>query len=337
MFPFLISVSAIVPYLIIVLAAILLTVIFYVYIKASVKEIESTNKRDIELIDKLIDDKKLSVIKRNKILKVIKNILFYALIVIVVPFIIYATIAKIKGGTPKIGNTTVMVVGSGSMSFKNEANPYLFSGDDERLNLQFQKGDIIFLNKVDGDSELEVYDIICYFDASKNENIIHRIIEIKDGSIKKYITRGDANNGTDETEPTLKDVVGEYKGSRIPKIGHFVLFLQNPIGITTIFSLLYLLLAVDYILKRLTKKEKQKQDKFEKIIGYDNLKIKFLDEYQEEHDFNKITICYLDQIYVFNKDGFISKNISTEYHENLIKTVEIENEDDISYEFKINK
>ncbi len=336
MFPFLISVGRLIPYFIIVVAAILLTVIFYVYIKSSVKEIESTNKRDIELIDRMINDKKPSVIKRNKIIRVIKNILFYALIVIIVPFIIYATIAKIKGGTPQIGSTTVMVVGSGSMSFKNEANPYLFTGDNEVLNYQFQKGDIIFLQKVESEDSLEVYDVICYFDASKNENIIHRIIEIKNGETTKYVTRGDANNDRDKTEPSLNDVVGKYNGKRLPVIGHFVLFLQNPIGITTIFCLLYLLLIVDYFLKRLTKKEKQKIEKFSKIVGYDNLEVKFIDENQEEHEFDQITISYLDQIYVFNKDGFVNKQVNTESLDHLLKKVKMGDEE-ILYEYKINK
>ena len=44
-----------------------------------------------------------------------------------------------------IGGNTVMVVATGSMGYKNEANDYLFTYD---LDDQFQQYDIIVLEKV---------------------------------------------------------------------------------------------------------------------------------------------------------------------------------------------
>ena len=80
-----------------------------------------------------------------------------------------------------IGNKTIMVVASGSMSKKNDANAYLNSNN---LNNQFQTYDIIVLEKVENASDLNKYDVIAYRN-DQGINVIHRIIEIEDGKFKE--------------------------------------------------------------------------------------------------------------------------------------------------------
>ena len=337
------------PMFVVVFAAILISVAFGLFISSSIKEVK-TNKRDIELIDKLISEKTIKVVKRKKITKIVKNVLFYAFLVILIPFLAYSIVLRIKGSEPKIGNTIIMVVGSGSMSFKNEANDYLYSINDERRDYQFNKGDIIFLTVVTSDSELEQYDVICFDNGS--ENIIHRIkdLEIKDNKTI-YTTRGDANNQDDdfiEGGLTIDNVIGEYHGKKLSGIGNLVLFLQNPIGMSTIFCLLYLLIIIDYFLKKLSKAENGKASKFEKVIGYVDLNVKYFEEdsstkESKEIDFNTISIYYLGICFSFNKDGFIKKenidqndDLFVKSQEVLIKKIEF---DDTSkqLEYKINK
>lgn len=53
-----------------------------------------------------------------------------------------------------IGNRTVMVVASNSMSYKNEANSYLFD-DSLGLNNQFNTYDLIILEKVNNETDLK--------------------------------------------------------------------------------------------------------------------------------------------------------------------------------------
>ena len=341
-FPLLISVNELIPIFIVIFAAIVFTIIIYIYIRSSISELK-TDRRDIELIDQLIDNKNIKTIRRRKVGKTIKNILFYGFLIFIIPFIIYVGIAKIKGSEPKIGNTTVMVVGSGSMSFIHPDNDYYLLGQtDKKFSYQFNYGDIILLKEVKSDEDLEIYDVICYYDQDKAENIIHRIRLVDDTGINiKYTTRGDANNKDDDWKVVLSDVIGEYHGTKIPFVGRVVLFLQNSIGIATVISLLYLLIVVDSFLKKLSKKEDLKMNKFEKIIGYNNLEVHYYDQTNNLINFDNITIYYLDTCYVFNKTGFVRKttiddqSMRQRSKEVLIKSIYY-NGLVVTYEYKIN-
>lgn len=315
----------------VIVVAGIITVIIWLYIKDAIKELQ-TRKRDIELIDRLIHNRTLKVIKRKKVTKIIKNVAFYAFLVILIPILAYAVIYKIKGNNPRIGSTTVMVVGSGSMSFKRQTNDYLFNQEDEVFNFQFKKGDIVLLREVTDNSQLHQYDVICYYDTKLNRNIIHRIrlINEETGEIN-YITRGDANTDDDDFKPVLKDILGKYEGHRIVFAGNLILFLQDPIGITTFILLLYLLIIIDYFLKRLGRAEAEKMEYLASIIGYQNEEIKYLKDEQEK-EFNEIKINYLGQSYRFDSHGLIEKQQITE-NKNLtkedlilLKTIQLDDE-----------
>ena len=315
----------------VIIVAAIVTVLIWLYIKDAIKELD-TRKRDIELIDRLIHNRTLKVVKQKKVIKVIKNIAFYTFLVILIPILAYAVIYKIKGNNPQIGSTTVMVVGSGSMSFKRQTNDYLFGQDDKVFNYQFKKGDIILLKKITDNSDLSQYDVICYYDSKLGKNIIHRIRLInEDNGVIKYTTRGDANTDDDDFKPVLKDILGKYEGGRIVFLGNLILFIQDPIGITTFILLLYLLFMIDYFLKKLNKAETEKQNYFASLIGYDNLVIKYKKE-ESEVPFDEIKIDYLGWSYRFNSDGLIEKTQTTDNKnltkENLVfnKSIRIGNE-----------
>ena len=309
--------SSFLAILAVVAVAGIITVLIWLYIKDAIKELQ-TRKRDIELIDRLIQNRTLKVVKKRKVFKIIKNVLFYTFLVILIPFLAYAVIFKIKGNNPQIGSTTVMVVGSGSMSFKRQTNDYLFNQEDEVFNFQFKKGDIILLKKVMDNSDLSQYDVISYYDSKLGKNIIHRIrlINEEDGVIK-YTTRGDANSDDDDFHPTINDIVGKYEGKKIIFLGNLILFLQDPIGIATFILLLYLLFMIDYFLKKLGQAEKEKMNYFASVIGYDDLDIKYIKD-GEELIFDQEEINYLGWCYRFNRGGLIDKTQTTDI-KNLTK------------------
>ena len=93
--------SSFLAILAVVAVAGIITVLIWLYIKDAIKELQ-TRKRDIELIDRLIQNRTLKVVKKRKVFKIIKNVLFYTFLVILIPFLAYAVIFKIKGNNPQL-------------------------------------------------------------------------------------------------------------------------------------------------------------------------------------------------------------------------------------------
>ena len=137
------------------------------------------------------------------------------------------------------------------MSYKNEENEYLF---ENKLDNQIQVNDLIFLDKVDTLDEIKLYDIICYRN-DEDQRIVHRVVEINDDYL---ITRGDANNVSDDIEITLDRIVGKYNGGKIPRIGAFTFFISSDYGISTI-SIILVLSIVYFVIKSSIEKEEEKR------------------------------------------------------------------------------
>lgn len=279
--------------------AAIFTILYKSYATAQIGEIK-TGKKDIEIIDEMVYEKQTHVKKKRKIFRIIKNIFFYLLLAIVVPLFIFALINKFSGNTTMIGNHAIMVVASGSMSKQNEENTYLFSNN---LNNQFQKYDIIILQKVNDPSELSLYDVIAYRN-DEEINVIHRIIKINS---QNYETRGDANNATDKYHPEFKDVIGKYTGNKLEGIGMFIMFLQSYAGIITILSLIYCMFMIDSITNKINRVQENRARILEEAIDYsdDFGKNALKAEYSE-------TIFYKGYAYTFNEEGFIEKNEITD-------------------------
>ena len=203
------------------------------------------------------------------------------------------------GNVMMIGDKAVMVVATGSMGYKNEANDYLFN---RGLNNQFQQYDIIVLEKVEK-YEINQYDVIAYRN-DKGLNIIHRIVNIEYGSDTKYVTRGDIydSSKTDSYKPVYEDVIGRYTGKRIPAIGIFILFLQSYAGIITVISLVYCLLMIDRTSEKINKVQQERIDKLEEALDYldESSKDAVKAEYKE-------TLYYKGFAYTFDENGFVNK------------------------------
>ena len=112
----------------------------------------------------------------------------------------------------------------------------------------FNKGDLIFVKKVDP-ATLKVGDVITYISNDKEKSIItHRIVSIyEDGSFE---TKGDYSPGYDRDPVKYDQVVGIYTG-RIARAGDLALFFQTPVGVIVLLGIpLVAILALDFFQKR---------------------------------------------------------------------------------------
>lgn len=278
--------------------ATLFTILYKSYASSQIAEIKS-GKRDIEIIDEVIYERQQHVQNRRKVIGLIRTIAFYVIIIIVLPIFVFSLVNKVMGNVMMIGDKAVMVVATGSMGYKNEANDYLFN---RNLNNQFQQYDIIVLEKVEK-SDIHLYDVIAYKN-DKNLNIIHRIISIEPGSTTKYVTRGDIydSSKTDLYKPVYDDIIGRYTGKRIPGVGIFIMFLQSYAGIITVISLVYCLLMIDRTAEKINKVQQERIDKLEEALDYldESSKDCLKAEYKE-------TIYYKGFAYIFDENGFVDK------------------------------
>ena len=200
-----------------------------------------------------------------------------------------------------LGDSSAMVVASGSMSNKNVSNEYLF---DNNLDNQFQTFDMIVLKKVDA-SYINKYDVIAYRN-DKKVNIIHRIVSIdKIDGVTRYTTRGDANNSNDSYKPRYEDIIGKYSNRRIPTIGIFISFFQSYSGIVTIISIIVCLYFIDRDNRKLIFVEDDRKELLQTVFD-----VTFMNEntYQDMMSNTETKIYYKGYCYKFAEKEFISKD-----------------------------
>ena len=274
------------------------TILYITYSNSTINEYKS-GKRDIELIDEAIYDNLSNVKKRRKIMRTIKSIGFYGLMIIIIPFFALSLVNRFTGNVTMIANKGIIVVATGSMSEKNESNNYLITNN---LENQFDAYSIIVIEKVKYNSDLQLYDVIS-FTNDKGDNIIHRIIGIGYGERGvEYETRGDSNNMSDTYRPTINDIHGKYTNQKLPLAGMFVLFMQSSIGAVTMVALIYCLTIIDRITNKILKAQDERLSKLSQAIDYESenelgmMKANFVE-----------SIYYKGVCYKFNEEGFIDK------------------------------
>lgn len=130
------------------------------------------------------------------------------------------------------------------------------------------EGDIIIVKQVE-EKELKQGDVITFYQSG--EVITHRITNIEEGQIKKYITKGDNNNVEDIEKVQYSDIEGKYIVD-IPNIGMIFKFLEN--RIVFLIIILTILILEFYKISINEKKEIRKEKKRienEKNIGKQNI------------------------------------------------------------------
>jgi signal peptidase I len=284
--------------------AVIFTILYHCFAKASIKEIH-TGKRDIELMDEYIHSMQTSVKIRRLIWRGFKGLCFWGVLALLIPVFLFSMVNKAQGNVTMVGGKAVMVVGSGSMSQKNEVNDYLIT---HKLENQFNTHDLIVLEQVNAE-ELKLYDVIAFFDSENNKNVIHRIIGIEGaGDTLRFETRGDSNNTSDTFHPTEKSIIGRYMDIRLPSVGTFILFFQSIGGIVTILGLIYCLWMLD---RYNGKMQEAEEERLEHLCGSIELDL-------EHHKAAGMHAEFLEKVYYkgytyhFNEKGFVGKEMTTD-------------------------
>lgn len=124
---------------------------------------------------------------------------------------------------------------------------------------EIQSGDLIIC-RTEEPENIQVGDVIAFFDPAGNGSSIvaHSVAEITQlNGQTAWITRGIANNADDAVPVPAENLVGVYR-SRIPGLGHVVMFMQSTAGLIVCVVCPVLLLVGWDILRR-RKYEKSRQ------------------------------------------------------------------------------
>ena len=227
--------------------------------------------------DKEIKQKKAK--KEHKVWKFIRNILSGIILggFITIAIGLFVT-TTIKESINYIGIAPISIL-SGSMSEKNHLNEYLEEND---LNNQFNKGDLIFLEKLPEQDDLELYDVVGYFN-NDGELVVHRIIgggyydeqnvfhyvdNLDDA--ENYIMRGDANNNSDSTYITYDEMYGIYEGGKIPYLGFFSQYLQSGFGVVSLCGVAGIIFSYEYFVDKYNKTYNKRKEELANEEANDN-------------------------------------------------------------------
>lgn len=263
------------------------------------------------MIDNAIDEEKEKQSKSKKAWRLVGKIFSYVLLGVVFAFFVFSLASKIQNNTMLFGDSTLVVIASGSMSEKNNN----FVKDNPELNNQFDTYDIIGITKYQKQEEISLFDVVAYKNK-KNITIVHRIVEIhtdeKTGEVS-YLTQGDTNLYADNTSNsqyagylTYDKIIGKYDGRRIKGLGIFVIFLQSPAGIVTVLSVVYCLFMFDHFSSKYKKAIAERTNMLVKLIDYDLSKEEVDDVVSNYHE----TLLYKNQLYTFQDGKYVGKEDS---------------------------
>lgn len=195
--------------------------------------------------------------KESKVVRVISSIISLLFFVVLLSAFIFSIYLQSTEDKRPNGIPSIKVVLTGSMSFKNEKNEYLFDND---LNNQIETFDLVVIRHLPPENELKLYDIVVY-QLEDGDYIIHRIVKIEEPNEKHpdcrwFLLQGDAVSNADVFPVLYSQMQGIYTGQRIPFVGSFVTFMQSPAG----WLCIILVITVFIVLPILEKKFKKEKD-----------------------------------------------------------------------------
>lgn len=176
----------------------------------------------------------------NKVLKKIGSAIVDIFIVVLILFSIIISISSI---TAKANNGVPELFGYSPFSVQSNS-----------MQPTIRKGDYILVEECDAEA-LEVGDIVTYFTFIEGQRVVntHRIVNVyNDDGMIFYETQGDNKETNPEPDEQLLapgDVIGEYTGTRIPKMGAVIDFMSTQLGFFLIILLPVLLFTLYQIYK----------------------------------------------------------------------------------------
>ena len=234
------------------LGVVLLLMLSNIY--KSTKKIISLGGQD----EQIIKEKKIGNKKRSVFGLILEYGFSGLMAVLCFNFLIFAFVSTPMDINQPVSNQVAQVVKSSSMSYKNEANEYLF---EHNLNDQFDTFDLVFVTKLPKESELKLYDIVVY--ESNDKLVIHRIIDIEEPNefhpkCRYFKTQGDANDTHDKFPVLYSQMRGIYTGEHIPFVGSFILFIQSYPGYLCIGLIIGASIFIPIFEKRLDKHKNER-------------------------------------------------------------------------------
>lgn len=168
------------------------------------------------------------------VIKWIRNLLVYALVLVFIVTLVSAVTSRINGGTPKILGKEILTVLSGSME------PGIQTGAVIAVNPiqagqqgSFETGDVITFRALDGSNTL----------------ITHRIVSVQgSGDNLEYITKGDNNEGQDLQPIPSENVVASYTGFTLPFLGYFLNWVKSTAGIVVVMVIPGIFLVISSLI-----------------------------------------------------------------------------------------
>lgn len=191
------------------------------------KQVASIIKTQADEYDEMVAYKNLRQ-KRKR--KVALRILLYALIIILVPIMVFFTIIVISPtkGHNFFGYTFYIVA-------------------TESMEPELMVGDCIVVKKVSSPEELQVGSDITFVRSTDGEVVTHRIIEVqKDGSSYKYVTKGINRKTADETPVEFENVLGK-RVANLAFLGQTVTFFRSALGVV-VMVLIFMAIVVGFII-----------------------------------------------------------------------------------------
>ena len=221
------------------------TFLFRSYFRGIVEAVES-GEEDAELIYEEAMGKREKTLPQ-KLLHYGGKALSYLVLVVLVGVFAWSLAARFMGTEMSLGGNIPLVIVSGSMSYKNEDNQYLYDND---LDNQFQTYDIIVVNQTASPDDIELYDVIAFYSS--------------DGTVGDYLP--------------YQQIVGEYHGVRVPAAGAFVLFLQSGAGVVCVISIVYCFAIFEFYRRKM---DLAIEERTEKLLSFLTI-----DEADENADVN---------------------------------------------------
>ena len=203
--------------------------------------------------------------KKNKgvIGKIVKIIFFIiAFFILLIAGIILYKANKYPDKVPDVLGIKPMIVLSGSME------------------TDIHKGDLVFVKMTDP-KKLKVNDVIA-FRNEEDSVTTHRIIEIvMENGVRKFKTKGDANNSSDNNLVAMEDVEGVYF-AKINGVGNFLMFMQKPMGLVMVLLIILVVgLVWLYVVNKKDEKKYLLEDEKERLEFEEYKKMK---QQNEKHD-----------------------------------------------------
>ena len=218
-----------------------LGVLIYLNYKNSKRIIEGGLDDELIIKEKQKEKEK----KKSKFFTILGKAISYVVTFIVGAFFIFSMSVRLMEDMTPNGMSTMQVVVSDSMSYKHEKNTYL---EENNLNDQFHKFDLVTIHKLPDEFDLKLYDIVVY-KYNKDISLIHRIIAIEEPNEqhpehRHFLLKGDANEYNDKFPVLYEQMEAIYTGDRISYLGSFVLFLQSPAGWICIIFIVFMVFFI---------------------------------------------------------------------------------------------